>query len=116
MAAAPVVGAGLKLALPLFWTLPCTSMTAALTEALPLAETALDELESTTIAPGILRLALPESERAPPADGSRMKTEGATVTVKVCTRSQAVTPPAIGSVAVTVTVYVPAGRTHAIGR
>ncbi len=46
-AAAPVTGAGLKLALPLFWTPPCTSMTEAFTEALPLAERALDELEST---------------------------------------------------------------------
>ena len=43
----PVVGAGLKLALPLFWTPPCTSITEALTAALPLADRALDELEST---------------------------------------------------------------------
>ena len=43
----PVTGAGLKLALPLFWTLPWTSMTAALTWALPLADRAEEELEST---------------------------------------------------------------------
>ena len=45
--AAPVTGAGLKLALPLFWTPPCTSITDALIEALPLADRALDELELT---------------------------------------------------------------------
>ena len=44
---APVTGAGLRLALPLFLTPPWTSMAAALTLALPLAERALDELEST---------------------------------------------------------------------
>ena len=46
-AAAPVTGAGLKLALPLFWTPPCTSITDALIAALPLADRAVDELEST---------------------------------------------------------------------
>ena len=85
-----MAGAGLKLALPLFWTPPCTSITEAVTWALPLAEMAVDELESTTIAPGILMLALPERVRAPPADGSRTKIEGATVIVKVWTRSHAV--------------------------
>ena len=43
----PVTGAGLKLALPLFETPPCTSITDALIAALPLAERAVDELEST---------------------------------------------------------------------
>ena len=45
--AALVTGAGLKLAFPLFETLPLTSITAAFTAALPLADRAVDELEST---------------------------------------------------------------------
>ena len=45
--AAPVVGVGLKLALPLLETPPCTSITVALILALPLAESAVDELELT---------------------------------------------------------------------
>ena len=44
---APVTGVGLRLALPLFLTPPWISMDAALTWALPLAESAEDELEST---------------------------------------------------------------------
>ena len=67
--AAPVTGAGLKLALPLFWTPPCTSITDALTAALPLAERAVDELESTKTPPVSLMLAFPERLSAPPADG-----------------------------------------------
>ena len=67
----PVVGAGLKLALPLFWTPPWTSITDALTAALPLADRAVDELESTKTPPVSLMLAFPERLRAPPADGSR---------------------------------------------
>lgn len=45
--ATPVVGVGLSVALPLFCTPPCTSIALAVTLALPLAETALVELEST---------------------------------------------------------------------
>ena len=44
---APVTGAGLSLALPCFWTPPTTSMAPAVTLALPPADRALDELEST---------------------------------------------------------------------
>ena len=58
--AAPVIGAGLKLALPLFWTPPCTSITDALIWALPLADRAVDELESTKTPPASLMLAFPE--------------------------------------------------------
>jgi hypothetical protein len=57
-------------------------------------------------------LALPERLRDPPAEESNTKIDGATVTVKDCTKSQAVAPPVTGSVAVTVTVYVP-GRANA---
>ena len=81
--AAPVVGAGLKLALPLFWTPPCTSITDAVTWALPLAERALDELESTKTPPGMLMLALPERVEAPPAVGSRTMIDWLIVIVPV---------------------------------
>ena len=53
------------MALPLFLNPPATSITAAVSWALPLAESAEAELESTTTAPGILMLALPERVRAP---------------------------------------------------
>ena len=61
----------LSAALPLFWTPPCTSITDALIWALPLAEIALDELESTNRPPVSLMLAFPASVSAPPAVGSR---------------------------------------------
>ena len=77
--------------MPLFWNPPATSMTEAVSWALPLAERAVVELESTTTAPGILMLALPESVRAPLAVGLSTKMEGATETVKVWTKSHAVT-------------------------
>ncbi len=78
-----MVGAGLKLALPLFWTPPCTSITDALTAALPLAEMAVDELESTKTPPVSLMLAFPERESAPPAVGSRTMIDWLIVIVPV---------------------------------
>src|SRR5262245_16550562 len=87
---APVTGAGLKLAFPLLLGLPTTLMPDALTDALPLAEIAELELESMANSPGMLMLALPEMERAPPAVGSSTKIDGATETVKVWTKLHAV--------------------------
>ena len=60
--AAFVIGAGLKLALPVRETPPCTSITVAVIAALPLAERAVEELESMYTPPAILMLALPEME------------------------------------------------------
>ena len=53
-------------------------MTDAAIWALPLAEMAVLELESTTTSPGILMLALPERVSAPLAVGLSTKMEGAT--------------------------------------
>src|SRR5262245_15926163 len=103
----PDAGEGLMVAMPAFWTPPATSMIEAVSWALPLAEIAVVELESTTTAPGILMLAVPERVSAPLADRSSTKTDGATETVKDRTKLHAVTPLAIGSAAVIVTVYVP---------
>ena len=46
-------------------------MAAPFTEAFPLAVTAVDELKSTMMLPGTLKVAFPDTERAPPAVGSR---------------------------------------------
>src|SRR5690348_601046 len=81
IAAAPVLGWGLRLALTAELTPPTTWMLWAVTRAPPPAETAVAELESTTTAPGMVIAALPESVSAPLAVGSRTKIEGATVTV-----------------------------------
>ena len=71
------------LALPVLWNPPSTSITEAAIRELPLADMAELELESTTNSPGILMLPLPETVRAPVADGLSTKIEGATTTGKV---------------------------------
>ncbi len=83
--AAAVTGAGLKLALPLFETPPCTSITAAVIAALPLTEMALEELESTYTPPVNLMLAFPDIFRAPPAVGSSTTIDCPIVIVLVVT-------------------------------
>src|SRR5262245_45366107 len=65
----PMVGVGWKLALPVARVPPTTWMLAAVTWALPLADRAVVELESTTTEPGMLMLAFPERVRAPLAVG-----------------------------------------------
>ena len=47
----------------------------AVSEAVPLPEIAVEELESTTIAPGTLTLAFPETVKAPLAVGLRTTIE-----------------------------------------
>jgi hypothetical protein len=66
--AAPVVAAGLTCALPLSWALP-TNLTPPGAEmiALPPADSAEDEVESTATIPATLSWALPERVRAPAA-------------------------------------------------
>src|SRR5271166_2468225 len=63
----PVVAAGLRVALPLLLTPPTTWILPALILALPLSVRAVFEFESTTRLPGMLMLALPERDKAPPA-------------------------------------------------
>ena len=50
-------------------------MIEAVSEAVPLPEIAVEELESTTIAPGTLTFALPETVKAPLAVGLRTTIE-----------------------------------------
>src|SRR5437764_7600535 len=66
--ATPVVGGGLNVALPLFWTPPTTWMLAAVIWELLPAEIAPDELESTMTLPATLMVALLASVRAPLAE------------------------------------------------
>src|SRR5947199_5842292 len=67
-AATPVTSGLDTLAPPLFWTAPTTCIAGALSWTFPLADMALDEVELTMRFPGILRLAFPETVRAPLAD------------------------------------------------
>ncbi len=55
-------------------------MLEAETDALPLAERAVVELESTATIPGILIIALTDRERAPAADESRTMIDALAVT------------------------------------
>src|SRR5947209_10558389 len=69
-AAALVIGLGLKLAWPVIETPPTTAMPCAdLMTALPLPAMALEDVESTSMKPGTTICALPESVRAPLAEG-----------------------------------------------
>src|ERR1700730_17306735 len=61
----PVIGDGLTLALPDLLTFPTTLILLAVTLALPLAEMAEAELESTSSGPVILMAALPDTVSAP---------------------------------------------------
>jgi hypothetical protein len=79
----PVAGAGWNAALLLFCTPPTTSMAEAVTWALPAADRAEVEPESTTTGPGMLMLALPERVSAPEAVALRTKIEGRTDTLIV---------------------------------
>src|SRR5262245_60677577 len=81
--AMPVIGGGLNVALPLFWTPPTTWMLAAVIWELLPAESALEELESTMTLPGTLMMALLESVRAPLAELFRTKIDRAMPAVKV---------------------------------
>src|SRR5262245_32109303 len=68
--ATPVVGVGWNEALPVRRKPPTTWMALAVRLALPLADRAVVEFESTITPPAVVMLALPESVSAPPADGS----------------------------------------------
>src|SRR4051812_42347313 len=67
----PVVGAGLRVALPDLVNPPATRIDPAVTWELPLAARAVADFESTTKAPGMLMLALFEKLAAPLELGSR---------------------------------------------
>src|SRR4051812_27654789 len=64
-AAAPVTGFGLKEALPDLLSPPTIWMPAAVTVALPLARTAVDDFESTTTTPGTSMSPLPDTVSDP---------------------------------------------------
>src|SRR5579872_460441 len=70
-AAAPVTGATLKEALAEPVSPPTIWMEEAVTVALPLTLTADVDIESTTMMPGTLRDAFPETFRAPAAEEFR---------------------------------------------
>src|SRR5262249_24766439 len=73
----PVVAPGLSLALRVALTPPTTWMLVAVMAPLALAEIADDELDSTSMIPGTLMLALPDMVKAPLAVGLRIYSEAA---------------------------------------